>query len=204
MKRVIPACLLLLSACVSTPSDRDPDRPRTETPEEIRTKEIVRGYFEAWRKAVVDQDASRVLARISSQMASDWLYHRMLEKGDATFQKLLAVLPGDSKVELDFWFAKNKEIRPDFSNGRPSILPVEILSSEWLKRAWETYYRAEAGQQAVWAGRMEIVEVYPEGGAATVLVRVEGATKMYEMIVEGAEWRLHYSVRRPTGSGEGN
>lgn len=199
MKRVLTAVLAACTAgCVTSPAPGEPG-PRPPTPEEQQAQDAAKSYFEAWRQAVIARDPVGVLRRMSSQMVADWLYRRMADPTDSQWAAFRGRLPAGAGVELDYWYGRNKHLKSDFSNGKPDRLPQEVLQSTWLVETWDHYYRVEAADQAMWAKAMQVSEVYVDGPAVTLLVRISGAPAwMAEMVVEGAEWKLNHVMKRAT------
>ncbi|MBI4565111.1 MAG: hypothetical protein HY716_10510 [Planctomycetes bacterium] len=200
MKNAIPILVLLLAGCVRERRAFPMDEPRPETPEERAAKRVARESFDQFRRALMERDAVAVLRRMSLQMCSDWFFHRMSDKADPRMAGHVVKLDAPTRIDLDVWFKKQKDVQLDFGNRRPDLLPASVLYSPWFVGVWTSFFKDEAEDQRRLAAEMNVSDVYVDGPGATVMVKMAGTTTMmYSMTVENGEWKVDWVVRRPMG-----
>ena len=199
MKILALAAVVGLAGCVTTQGPDTGPRGIEQPPENPAAKASARVAFESFRSALMARDGTAALGMMSVQMVSNWVFTRMVDKGDERFPKLVEQLESGARTDLEYWYRRNRNVPPDFGSARPEVLPETVLRSRWLADAWNVYYREDAEQQKLFAQAMEIAEVYTDGDGATVLVKISGApSKMYGLVIENASWKLDHYVNNPT------
>jgi hypothetical protein len=174
----ILACLAS-AACEDLPPDRT-----FETAE-------VRLAFEGWTRTIQKGDAPAVFAGMSLAFRSQWLFD-LLKGGEARAHAWRRSLTGEARTGVDLWynFHKDKDVP------RVPTLDGALLNSPAVVAVWRDIFAESADEMKRQMSKLQISEVYQDGGGVTVLVKnVVGETEMYEMVAEGGGWKINHHRR---------
>jgi hypothetical protein len=175
-----------LGACEVTTSSymghRDP------TPEEDAIASRVREQFEAWRLSTINGDFMAHYQGMTAQLVSDWLWRRSEDKNDTTILKWLAALEGQPRKVFEIWREHNNKYKPE----RAEMLPNEIITSNWLTRCYEDYFKAEFEgiKQQMSISRVKEVAVDAQGATVVTSLMGQKSERWVMVVCIDGKWRV--------------
>lgn len=183
MKRALLLLAGLGYGCADLPSE-----PGAES-------QVAQEAFEEWLDSLIRGDGDAAWAGLSDGNRSQWIFDR-LRDGDVPAHDWRKAWTGEARTQLDLWYFYHR----DRTDPRVRTLPSGVLEAPATRALWARYFNDSLPEVKRQMTKLEITQVYAEGGGASVTARnLFGKTEMYQLVFERGGWKVDHhreSVRQ--------